>query len=295
VKALSLAADGVKGGEIKIDEVVWPLSLASGALNDALAGKPAAFSWQELFQGSVSQINQLRHFITLQPQLDFAALEPGRKATDRIFRSADELKLGENFGAKVELTGPVPMNDEQFSVIRKSSLRDTLAALLGALVILWLALRSWKIVTAVFFSLIVGLSVTAALGIVLVGAFNLISIAFFVLFVGLGVDFGIQFSVRYRSERHEHQDLREALRSAAGKVGSPLALAAAATAVAFFSFLPTDYRGLFELGLIAGCGMLIAFACSLTFVPAMLAILKPPGEPAAMGFSGLAPLDDFLQ
>jgi hopanoid biosynthesis associated RND transporter like protein HpnN len=141
----------------------------------------------------------------------------------------------------------------------------------------------------------VGLAVTAAVGLAMVGAFNLISIAFFVLFVGLGVDFGIQFSMRYRSERHEHDNLRAALRSAASKAGAPLALAAAATAVGFFSFLPTSYKGLCELGLIAGCGMLIAFMCSITFVPAMLAALNPPGEPASVGFAALAPLDDFLQ
>ncbi|HWL75123.1 MAG TPA: MMPL family transporter, partial [Burkholderiaceae bacterium] len=141
----------------------------------------------------------------------------------------------------------------------------------------------------------VGLAVTAAAGLAMVGAFNLISIAFFVLFVGLGVDFGIQFSVRYRSERHEHDNLHAALRSAASKSGAPLALAAAATAVGFFSFLPTSYKGLSELGLIAGCGMLIAFMCSITFVPAMLAALNPPGEPASVGFAALAPLDDFLQ
>jgi hopanoid biosynthesis associated RND transporter like protein HpnN len=113
--------------------------------------------------------------------------------------------------------------------------------------------------------------------------------------VGLGVDFGIQFSMRYRSERHEHDNLRAALRSAASKAGAPLALAAAATAVGFFSFLPTSYEGLSELGLIAGCGMLIAFVCSITLVPAMLAALNPPGEPASVGFAALAPLDDFLQ
>src|SRR5882757_6216762 len=178
--------------------------------------------------GSQPQKMQLRHFIEVQPILDFAALQPGRKATDGIHRTAAGLKLGERFGAKVELTGPVPMNDDQFSVIRQTALRDTLTALLGALIILWLALRSWKIVAAVFFSLMVGLATTAALGIATVGAFNLISIAFFVLFVGLGVDFGIQFSVRYRSERHEHDNLHEALRSAASKAGAPLALAAAA-------------------------------------------------------------------
>jgi hopanoid biosynthesis associated RND transporter like protein HpnN len=295
MKGLSFAADGVQGGEIKLDQLAWPLSLADKTLSDVLAGKPATFSWQELVQGSQPQKMQLRHFIEVQPMLDFAALQPGRKATDGIQRTADDLKLGEKFGAKVELTGRVPMNDDQFSVIRQSALRDTLTALLGALIILWLALRSWKIVAAVFFSLMVGLAVTAALGLEMVGAFNLISIAFFVLFVGLGVDFGIQFSVRYRSERHEQQDLRQALRSTARKVGNPLALAAAATAVAFFSFLPTSYKGLFELGLIAGCGMLVAFICSITFVPAMLAVLNPPGELAPVGFKSLAPLDNFLQ
>jgi len=173
--------------------------------------------------------------------------------------------------------------------------RDTLTAVFGVLIILWLALHSWKIIAAVFFSLMVGLAATAALGLVLVTSFNLISIALFVLFVGLGVDFGIQFSVRYRAERYEHPDLYEALRWAARKAGHPLSLAAAATAVGFFAFLPTSYRGLSELGLIAGCGMLVAFACSITLVPASLALLKPPGEPAPVGFRSLAPLDDFLQ
>jgi uncharacterized protein len=295
MKALSFAADGVQGGEIKLDQLAWPLLLADRALSDVFAGRPAVFSWQELAQGLRPQTTQLRHFIEVQPVLDFAALQPGRQATDAILRSAADLKLGEKFGANVELTGPVPMNDDQFSVIRQTALRDTLTALLGALIIVWLALRSWKIVAAVFFSLMVGLATTAALGIAMVGAFNVISIAFFVLFVGLGVDFGIQFSVRYRSERHEQNDLHEALRSAARKVGAPLSLAAAATAVAFFSFLPTSYKGLFELGLIAGCGMLIAFICSIIFVPAILAALRPSQELAPLGFSSLAPLDDFLQ
>jgi hopanoid biosynthesis associated RND transporter like protein HpnN len=295
MKALSLATDGVQAGELTLDQLSWPLALADRTLTNVLDGTSATFSWQELVQGSRSETKALRRFIEVQPNLDFAALQPGQKATDGIRRSVRDLKLDEKYGAKVELTGPVPMNDDQFSVIRQSALRDTLTALLGAVIILWLALRSWRIVASVFFSLIVGLAITAGLGIAMVGSFNLISVAFFVLFVGLGVDFGIQFSVRYRSERYEQANLREALRSAARKIGNPLALAAGATAVAFFSFLPTNYKGLFELGLVAGCGMLIAFACSITFVPAMLAILKPPGESAPIGFGRLASLDDFLQ
>jgi hopanoid biosynthesis associated RND transporter like protein HpnN len=293
--ALSFAARGTQAGQIRLEQLAWPLSLADQTLSDVLSGKPASFSWQELLQGHPLPANQLRHFVETEPKLDFAELQPGRKAEDGIHRAAADLDLQSKFGATVDLTGQVPMNDDQFSVIRYSAVRDTLTAVFGVLIVLLLALRSWKIIAAVFFSLMVGLATTAALGLAMVGAFNLISIAFFVLFVGLGVDFGIQFSVRYRAERHDHPDLYKALRWTACKVGDPLSLAAAATAVAFFAFLPTSYRGLSELGLIAGCGMLIAFACSITLVPAMLALLQPAGEPTPVGFRKLAPLDDFLQ
>src|SRR5260370_8806425 len=144
MKGLSFAADGVLGGEIKLDQLVWPLSLADKTLSDVLAGKPATFSWQELVQGSQPRKMQLRHFIEVQPILDFAALQPGRKATDGIQRSAADLKLGERFVAKVELTAPVPMNDDQSSAIRQITLPAPLPSLFRALIILWLALRSWK-------------------------------------------------------------------------------------------------------------------------------------------------------
>ena len=162
------------------------------------------------------------------------------------------------------------------------------------LLILWLALRWVRIIFAVFVCLVVGLSITAALGMLMVGTLNLISVYFAVLFVGLGVDFGIQFSVRYRAERHEIDDLREALLQAGRRAGAPLTLAALATAAGFLSFLPTDYKGVSELGLIAGVGMLIAFATSITLLPALLSLLKPPGEPAPLGYASLAPVDDFL-
>ena len=112
----------------------------------------------------------------------------------------------------------------------------------------------------------------------MVGALNLISVAFAVLFVGLGVDFGIQFSVRYRAERFADRDLGEAIEQTARGVAGPLLLAAASIAAAFYSFLPTAYVGLSELGLIAGTGMIIAFVTTVTLLPALLAVLKPAGE-----------------
>jgi hopanoid biosynthesis associated RND transporter like protein HpnN len=129
----------------------------------------------------------------------------------------------------------------------------------------------------------------------MVGSLNLLSIAFAVLFVGLGVDFGIQFSVRYRSERFKSNNLQAALEKAAEYSAIPLSLAAMATAAGFLSFLPTDYKGVSELGKIAGVGMLVAFLSSITVLPAMLSLLNPPGEKEPVGYAFMAPVDHFLE
>src|SRR5437868_13261551 len=158
-----------------------------------------------------------------------------------------------------------------------------------------MALHSAKIIYAACVNLFIGLSITAAAGLAMVGSLNLLSVAFAVLFIGLGVDFGIQFSVRYRSERFKNDDLRQALEEAARRAAVPLSLAAMATAAGFLCFLPTDYKGISELGEIAGVGMLVAFTSSITVLPALLRLLNPPGEKEPVGYAFLAPVDRFLE
>ncbi|MGB8897823.1 MAG: MMPL family transporter, partial [Methylocella sp.] len=120
-------------------------------------------------------------------------------------------------------------------------------------------------------------------------------VAFAILFVGLGADFAIQFNLRYRAQRHASHELRQALLAAAGRVGVPLTLAAAAAAVGFLSFTPTAYTGLAQLGKIAGCGMIVAYLASFTLLPALLAAVNPPDEPKPLRQPALAPADNFLK
>src|SRR6266446_5852426 len=285
LSALSFGLMGVQYGHIKLDDLTRPMTMAADTVSDALAGRPASFSWHVLASGKPADPQELRRFIAVEPVLDFSALEPGHAATDAIALTVRDLELTSNYQARVRLTGIVPINDDGFATLKQNAALNAAVSVLAVLVILWLALHSLRII----------LAVAAATGLLLVGALNLISVAFFVLFIGLGVDFGLQFCVRYRAERHDFGDLRAGLRSAARKAGVPLALAAAATALGFASFVPTAYRGLSELGQIAGCGMIIAFLTSITLLPALLMVLHPPGEPHPMGFAALAPVDRFLQ
>jgi hopanoid biosynthesis associated RND transporter like protein HpnN len=291
--ALSLALTGVEFGQLKLDDLVVPLDMASDTADAVLAGRPASFSWRALADRKPPAPQDLRRFIQVQPVLDFSTLRPGHAATEAISRIASDLDLGTAFQARVRQTGEIPMDDDQFGTISQNAGMTMAVSVSLVVVILWLALRSIRTIAAVMVTLTCGLAISAAVGLLLVGAFNLISIAFFVLFVGLGVDFAIQFSVRYRSERHEHPHLHDALRSAALKAGVPLSLAAIAIAAGFSSFMPTDYIGLSELGEIAGAGMIVAFLCSITLLPALLALFNPPGEPHPMGFTWLAPVDRF--
>ncbi|MBN8921236.1 MAG: MMPL family transporter, partial [Rhizobiales bacterium] len=236
----------------------------------------------------------LRRFIEIRPVLDYAALEPGKVPSDAIRKAAADLKLDERFEARVRLTGPVPIADEEFATVQDGMLMHGIGTVTLVLLILWMALKSGRVILAVTLTLIVGLLITAATGLMLVGSLNMISVAFAVLFVGLGVDFGIQYAVRYRAERHEVDDVRQALIRAAEAVGLPLTLAALAVAAGFLSFLPTAYRGVSELGQIAGAGMVIAYFTSITLLPALLVMLKPKGEPEPVGFKWLAPVDEFL-
>jgi uncharacterized protein len=294
MNALSLLAQAVKSGHAKLSDVATPFHALAETFEGVLAGHDTPLSWRTLIAGRKPTTREVRHFIMVQPKLEFGALMPGAKATDFIRKLAGDLDLTPEKGVRIRLTGTVPLADEEFATLAENALPNAVLTVLAVTLLLWFGLRSVRIILAILATLAVGLLATAAFGLLAIGRFNLISVAFAVLFVGLGVDLGIQFCVRYRAERHARGDLQEALAAAGSGVGGSLALAAAAIGAGFYAFLPTDYRGVSELGLIAGTGMVIAFLLSITLLPALIAVLRPPGEPRELGYAALAPLDRFL-
>jgi hypothetical protein len=293
--ALETGLAGVQRGQVKLDSTARPFNLIAQTVEDVLNKGAATFSWRELTSDKPLTDTDRRAFIEFKPILDYNALEPGKGATDAIRKAAADLDFPGKYQAAVRLTGPVPISNEEYATVQDGAIVNGIGTVIVVMLILWMALHSSKIIFAVFVNLFIGLSITTAAGLAMVGSLNLLSIAFAVLFIGLGVDFGIQFSVRYRSERFKNDDLQEALEEAARRVAVPLSLAAMATAAGFLCFLPTDYKGISELGEIAGVGMLVAFTSSITLLPSLLRLLNPPGEKEAVGYAFLAPVDYFLE
>jgi hopanoid biosynthesis associated RND transporter like protein HpnN len=275
---LSTALQGVGSGQASLKDLDHPMVGLAGALEKARAGRPALFSWQGLISTTPPSPRQLRHILLVKPKLDFSALEPGAKAETAIRDIAKSMGLTPARGVTVRLTGVVPLQDEEFgSLADRAGLIATLAVL-AILGMLWLAVRSPRLIAAILITTLVGLVVAAAWGLLVFGRFNVISVAFIPLFVGLGIDFGIQFSVRFRADFHGGLTRGEALEAAGGGMGYPLTLAACAIAVGFLAFAPTQYAGVSQLGVIAGLGMLVALALNLTLLPALISLMRPgPG------------------
>ena len=294
-EALTTVLAGLKRGEVKTDDLAKPFNKFADTIDNVLSRGTATFSWRELVNGGPLPESDRRGFLRLRPMLDFNALEPGREAENVIRQAVSDLHLAEKYQARVRLTGPVAIANDEFGSTQEGIVMNSLITCVIVLFILWMALHSPRIIAAVSIALMLGLAITTAVGLLLAGAFNPISVAFAVLFVGLGVDFGIQYSIRYRTERYENNDLSEALAKAAENSAVPLSLAAVATSLGFLSFLPTAYQGVSELGKIAGAGMLIAFLSSITVLPALLKLFHPPGEKEELGYSFMAPVDAFME
>jgi uncharacterized protein len=291
---LSLTMKGVTNARAAPQELRTSVRTLAVALQNLSSGKPRFFSWRTLITGREPDERELRHIILLDPVLDFTQLQPAKSPIEVIRDSARRLQLDPVHGVRVRLTGSAPLRDEEFGTLaQRASLIASLAS--GAVILmLWFAVRSPWLIASILATTLVGLVTATALGLALFHRFNVISVAFIPLFVGMGIDLGIQFSVRYRAERRPGWDVGAALLATARTMGKSLTLAATAIGIGFLAFAPTAYYGVSQLGMIAGLGLFAALALNLTLLPALITLARPPGAPERPPDARVTLIDNFV-
>ncbi|MDE2238434.1 MAG: MMPL family transporter [Rhodospirillales bacterium] len=289
---LGLIAQGVSAGA-NISPYNTALAAVRKNLEAAANGHAVPLSWQSLItSGTASQGNT--EFVLAHPRLNQGTLQPGGDATAALVRIAASLPDVKAKRATVHYTGQIPLSDEQFASLTHGLVLGGVISLVLIALWLYLALRSWRLIVPILLTLVMGLILTMTFAAIVVKVINLISVAFAILFIGLAVDFAIQYAVRLRAVRHAVPALGSALTETARQAGAQIALAATATACGFFAFSPTPFVGVAELGEIAGAGMFIAFFCTISFLPALLRLFTPRPETTPVGMPGGAVADDFL-
>lgn len=243
------------------------------AIRAVLESKNYQLSWQQLMFGENQDLLTKRRFILLKPKLDFRLMAPAEKALEAV-RTIEQNTAKIFPDVKIRMTGEVLLEHEELQSIEESSEYASLFSIILVFIVLWVGLRSIKLTVIVLVVLLMGLILTAGFATLAIGHLNLISVAFAVLYIGIGVDYAIQLCLRYGELLQERLPKKTALIKALHDVGPSITLCTITTAIGFFSFIPTAYTGVSELGIISGAGMVIAMIISMTVLPALLTLLS---------------------
>lgn len=166
---------------------------------------------------------------------------------------------------------PALANDEMVRALPDSTLA-TVIAFAATLVLLVIPFR--RMVRPLLALLVLATAIAWTLGFVTltIGYLTIFSVVFVSMVVGIGIDYGIYLLARYEEERFLGRSLWDALETTILNSGPGTVAGALTAALAFYVLGLTDFRGLQELGFIAGSGILLSWIAMVTMLPACLVL-----------------------
>ncbi|MGY6277522.1 MMPL family transporter [Methylomonas sp. MgM2] len=280
MEIIGLALEG------KEHDLTMPMDPLLNAIDQSVvstkAGRNHYLSWQQLLTDTSLGEDQTRRLIIAKVHVDFKQLMPASGSMAYLRGLAGE--TAKRFpGVELSFTGDVALEHEELETVNKDMVVSSIASLVLVCTALWIGLRSFRLLLVTFIALVVGLVLTAGFAALTIGHLNLISVAFAVLYIGLGVDFATHLCLRYQECRGEGMDSEQAISNSMSTVGRSLFLCALTTAIGFLAFIPTDFVGVSELGIISGAGIFIGLITSLSLLPALLKLLPIKSWPADGG------------
>lgn len=192
----------------------------------------------------------------------------GRVFTDYLEGEPQEPAL------QVGYTGLHAISTENEASLRFDVISNTLTAGLFVLVIYLIVYRRARL--AFYIILTLGLAVIFTLAITgpIHGPIGVLGAGFTAILIGMGEDYAVYLHNTFHSLKSEGESPENAMRKTMARCGRSILAAAATAAVAFFSITTTHFRGMAELGLLAGLGLTISGALMLSLFPALLMSAK---------------------
>ena len=275
--ALADAFEPLEEGEELSEALERAIASVARTIDARLAGTPEPLSWQEIFVEADEDDNPGLHqrIVSISPVLDLSRLQPARPAVYAIDEAVKKLVANGDFQVTADITGNAVLRTEELNSVRDGIGISLSFSVLFIIILLMIALRSWVLVGTSLLALLITILITAGFAALMYDALNLVSIAFMVLLIGLGIDFMIHLAMHVQEERTRGLSCNESIRQSNHHIGGALALCAPTSAIAFFAFAPTHFTGMTQLGIVSGFGVLVAFAVAVTLLPAVFALLPP--------------------
>ena len=251
----------------------------SAALHKSMNGENNLLSWETLIaEKKIGGKSVDKGFITVSPKFDYTQIRPAEGAINAIRKAIAEIQQPGLPLVKVWLTGEVGLEDDELVGMSSGTFNASIFSIVLVLFILLVAYRSVLFTLATLFTLALSMVFCGAFAAFSVQELNLISVAFAVSNIGLGVEYAIHFCLRYKDNLQHHVHRERAIRSTLKSTAPSLILCAGTTAIGLYAFIPTDYKGVSELGLLAGTSLFISLLVTLVVLPALLSFIPMPAK-----------------
>jgi hopanoid biosynthesis associated RND transporter like protein HpnN len=248
------------------------LNNAAATVEAETAGSPRPMDWTAISDDD-PKLTDTRWFVLAKPILDFTQLEAAAAPMSAARALVLDPEVTGDGKATVRLTGEAAMDAEEFEAVTKGAITAGIVSFIIVSITIFFGLPSLRLIFPAMALIVLGFLINAGFATVSIGYLNMISVAFAVLFIGLGVDYAVHVVLRYAEERAKGLSRTDAATAAVTRMGPALALCTLTTALAFLAFVPTSFVGMAQLGIIASGGMVIAFLASITLIPAMLKLI----------------------
>ncbi len=205
------------------------------------------------------------YLVTARPRSAAVA----RESVIRLRELVAQTKL-EVPGMNVAATGEKILEFDEMMQSQKDSTKASFVAVaLCGLIFVFGYRETGRPIKAVF-CLLIGLGFTMGFTTLTVGHLNILTITFVPILVGLAIDFGVHVITRYEEELREGAEEKAAMHIAIVQTGQGIFSGAFTTAGAFFAMGVTEFKGIREMGIICGGGMLVCLIPMMTLLPALL-------------------------
>ena len=249
-------------------------SIVSQALQDSLrSGSPPPPEIENFFAGGQNTEQQIylteekgRLFLlTVRPRTEAVTGESIERLRALVRTTQVEVP-----GVAVGVTGgPVLDYDEMRQAERDTTRASIIAFTLCAGLFISAYRQVWRPLKAAL-CLLIGMGYTLGFTTLAIGHLNILTITFAPMLIGLAIDFGVHFISRYEEAMRNRRAPVEAIDQTMRFTGQGIVTGGLTTAAAFLAMALTNFKGIAEMGIISGCGLVLCLVPMMTSLPVLL-------------------------
>lgn len=230
-----------------------------------------------------------RVLILLRPAETGYDLEAAARLAGALAAAEERARQASGSGPEVSVgyTGAFAFALEDSSLLRTDMIAYSALALVGVLAVFLLGYRTLGVLPLITYQIVLGTLVTFALGLLVEGRLNAISLAFAVIFYGLGIDAAIHFYTRFLEEWGGDGPVERPLARTVASLLPATVVAATTSAVAFVAIGFSDFAGVSQLGFLSALGLVLNVPATFLLLPAQIlwthrhtGLLRARGAPA---------------